>query len=246
MATLLLLSPHLDDAVFSVGAYAADRAREGDAVVAATVFTASVPNPTGFALRCQTDKGYGPAVDYMALRRAEDVAACGMLGIQAEHWGFCEAPHRGYERPAALFAGVREGAGEEHVVAAIADRLRAWLAAHADTLEVAYPIGAGNHVDHLLVIRAAREVRAERPDLRWWQWYDQPYTARAGATAEGTLVPVTAAMLARKWSACAAYASQARYQFYEALGENAPAVLEPGDLERRIARVLGQVESRGT
>ena len=71
----LALSPHLDDAAFSCGGLLAGLSAAGWRVVVATVFTASVPEPKGFALACQTDKGLDPSVDYMALRRTEDAAA---------------------------------------------------------------------------------------------------------------------------------------------------------------------------
>ena len=70
----LALSPHLDDAVFSCGGTLARLAGAGWRVVVATLFAASVPDPTGFALACQTDKGLAPDVDYLALRRDEDAA----------------------------------------------------------------------------------------------------------------------------------------------------------------------------
>ena len=74
-----------------------------------TIFTASVPDPQGFALRCQTDKGIPPEVDYMALRRAEDAAFTTFANVHdTRHWDYREAPHRGYESPADLFAGVRD------------------------------------------------------------------------------------------------------------------------------------------
>ncbi len=258
---MLLLSPHLDDAVFSLGALAADLARRGQSVTTATVFTATVPNPTGFALRCQTDKGYAPEVDYMALRRSEDLAACALLGVTAEHWGFAEAPHRGYGSPEALFAGMRAGDGAEvRLVDALAERIAAVLTERSvDT--VAYPVGAGNHVDHLLLIAAVERVRARFPDIRWLQWLDQPYAARQGgkglallarifdfAKTVGGLAEVGAEwcafdwsgggdeLLARKWRACAAYASQVGYQFYGAVGEERPV---GADDAARISEVLG-------
>ena len=75
MPTALALLPHLDDEVFSCGRTLAVLADAGWGVLPCTVFTASVPNPTGFTLACQTDKGFLPEADYMALRRAEDAAA---------------------------------------------------------------------------------------------------------------------------------------------------------------------------
>ena len=54
--TALFLSPHLDDVAFSCGGTAAALGRAGWRLVVATVFTASMPAPTGFALACQLDK----------------------------------------------------------------------------------------------------------------------------------------------------------------------------------------------
>jgi LmbE family N-acetylglucosaminyl deacetylase len=65
MPVALALSPHLDDAAFSCGGTLALLARRGWQVVLCTVFTASVDNPTGFALACQADKGVGPEIDYI-------------------------------------------------------------------------------------------------------------------------------------------------------------------------------------
>ncbi len=70
----LFLSPHLDDVAFSCGGTLVGLAAGGWETHLATAFTASVPDPQGFALACQLDKGLGPEVDYMALRRAEDHA----------------------------------------------------------------------------------------------------------------------------------------------------------------------------
>ncbi len=67
--TALALSPHLDDAAFSAGGTLHALGRAGWRVVVATIFTRSMPEPQGFALRCQTDKGLAPDIDYMALRR---------------------------------------------------------------------------------------------------------------------------------------------------------------------------------
>lgn len=252
----LFLSPHLDDAVFSAGALIASLPPGSTAV--ATCFTATVDNPTGFALTCQTDKGYGPEVDYMALRRAEDQAACEILGAATLHLDLPEAPHRGYESADALF-GEMEAA--DRVEPVLEERLRKTLA-EVQPRTVCYPFGVGRHVDHQRVIDSTWRVRASFPGIRWIRWYDQPYVARhrrnfpelAFTRRVRGLVEVgddTCAMtyepverqpegpLARKVRAAAAYASQAGYQFGAALGLP-PASGE--ELEGRIARVLGRRE----
>ena len=92
MPAALALSPHLDDAAFSCGGTLARLARGGARVVVATPFTATVPDPTGFALACQLDKGLGAHVDYMALRRAEDVSAVEHLGAGLDDHAAAPAP----------------------------------------------------------------------------------------------------------------------------------------------------------
>ena len=63
MPTALALSPHLDDAAFSAGGTLVRLAAGGWQVVMATVFTASVADPQGFALACQLDKGLSAEVE---------------------------------------------------------------------------------------------------------------------------------------------------------------------------------------
>lgn len=200
---ILFVSPHLDDAVFSAGALIADLTPEHEVVIA-TVFTQSVPNPTGFALRCQTDKDIAADVDYMALRRAEDAQATANLGARAMWLDLPEAPHRGYDSASALFGPRLPQDDLGPVTAAIAP-----LVAQASL--VFGPYGHGKHVDHLLVRDALQACG--------WAlyWLDQPYALRAPFKADAALTqrhyaPKPTAVSA-KLAACAAYASQLDFQF---------------------------------
>ena len=214
--TALALSPHLDDAAFSCGGTLAGLARRGWRVTMATVFTASVAGPTGFALACQLDKGLGPEVDYLAIRRDEDSGAARALGVEPEWLGLPEAPHRGYESAPSLFAGVREGDEIGPEVGEAIDRLVARLRPDL----ILAPQGVGNHVDHLQVVAAIRD----RPGLLGrTAWYrDLPYAAKfpeAGAAPglPAGLVeapfPLGAADLRAKLAGSACYATQLGFQF---------------------------------
>ena len=214
--TALALSPHLDDAAFSCGGALARLAGAGWRVVVATIFTASVPDPRGFALACQTDKGLGPEVDYMALRRDEDAAALRALGAHPVWMPFREAPHRGYADAVSLFAGT---SAEDHVVAALAPALADLVAAHEPDLVLA-PQAIGGHADHIQVVRAIAAATVGGPIL-WWRDYPytvrdasprQPFGARMGGldTVDLALTPAEAEAKRR---ACHAYASQIGFQF---------------------------------
>ena len=215
MPTALFLSPHLDDAAFScAGTLLALQA--GWDICHCTVFTASVPDPKGFALRCQTDKNIAPDVDYMALRRREDQEFARIIGVKdVRHWDFAEAPHRGYESPAMLFAGIRDG---DEVWRPIAERLSDLISELSPT-HILAPQGLGNHVDHLQLITAVRKVADD--DLVWW-YRDTPYAIREpnanpspllplGLTEQAT--PLSEEMLARKIAGACAYKSQIGFQF---------------------------------
>ncbi len=211
----LAVSPHLDDAVFSAGGRLAQLAREGWRVVVATVFTASVPDPQGFALACQLDKGLSAAVDYMALRRNEDAAACQLIGAAPRWLPFAEAPHRGYGDARALFAGLQ---GHDDIVARLRPALTALLAELKPDLLLA-PQAVGGHVDHCAVLEALDGL-ADAGTL-WWR--DYPYLARPGPVPEPyavwfppqteTVVILDEASRAAKTQAALAYASQLGFQF---------------------------------
>ena len=219
MPTALFLSPHLDDVAFSCGGTLL-RVADNPAwrVVLCSVFTESVENPQGFALRCQTDKGIAPEVDYMALRRAEDAAFAEAAGVDdAWHWELPEAPHRGYESPAELFAGERP---DDAVWQPVRDALTSFDAELQPDLVFA-PQGLGNHVDHLQTIRAVLGVYPAAGKVLWYR--DTPYAIREpSARPAGLLdtagltprrVPLPEAVLARKIDGCCRYVSQVGFQF---------------------------------
>jgi LmbE family N-acetylglucosaminyl deacetylase len=202
----LFVSPHLDDVAFSVGGAFAALSQAGWHTILLTVFTSSVPDPQGFALACQTDKGIPPEVDYMALRRAEDQKAAEILGAaEVIHLDHAEAPHRGYDSKEALF-------GEPF------DEIALDLP-EAD--ELFLPQGIGGHVDHLLVVRATNQLKARR-------YRELPYGLKDAAEAEGDAF----APSKRKLDACAAYASQLDFQF----GGEAKMRAALGGAQERVTR----------
>ena len=213
MPTALVLSPHLDDAAFSCGGCMAQLADAGWCTVMATAFTATVLPVAGFALACQLDKGLGPDVDYMALRREEDRAAAAILGVTDLRWlDLPEAPHRGYESAAALFGAIRK---DDAVWRLLADKIVALLDELQPDLVLA-PQGLGSHVDHQQMIGAVRQAAPRQ--LAFYR--DTPYALRdTNAVSDHVpsglreCAPGIAAGLERKIAASCAYRSQIGFQF---------------------------------
>lgn len=203
---LVAVSPHLDDAAFSAGGALAAHVRDGGRVTIVTCFTGNVAQPTGFALACQLDKGLGPDIDYMALRRAEDERACAVIGATPVHLSFLEAPHRGYDSALALF-------GPRLATDKMADYLAPELArAVAGATLILGPLGIGDHVDHHIVRDALTRVADPERLLLWEDW---PYLDRADrvpADPDWT-VTLDAELIERRIAMCSAYESQLGFQF---------------------------------
>ena len=234
MPSALFLSPHLDDVAFSCAGTLARLLDAGWQARVLTVFTGSVLNPQGFALSCQTDKGLGPEVDYMSLRRDEDQEFARILGVPIEHWPLLEAPHRGYHSAPRLFEEMHPSD-------------EAWrdIAARLQVLEapdlVFAPQGLGGHVDHHQVIRAVLEAEWE-PVTCWYR--DTPYAIRVHRARPSLMLPHgleeravdIGSQLQRKIDGACAYASQIGFQF-----GGAPEVeVKLRDFHEREARRAGK------
>lgn len=206
MSHIVAISPHLDDAAFSVGGLLAAHARAGGRVTIVTCFTGNVAKPAGFALACQLDKGLPADVDYMALRRAEDAAACAVIDAAPVHLPLLEAPHRGYHSAPELFDGRRD---DDSMLAPLTAALSAEIEALAPDLLLG-PMAIGNHVDHWLVRDALAAIGV--PVLLWEDW---PYLRRserpAGVAAR--VHQLSDADRADRLAMCAAYTSQIGFQF---------------------------------
>ena len=139
---LLVVSPHLDDAVLSLGAYLADRVRAGVPVQVWTAFTQAPVSGT-------VPRRLRPFADYAA-RIAEDDHAVALLGAGARRF---DLPERVWRTPparglAAAFRTPSDRSGFGQL-----DRLEE-IAAEAlarPGVRVLAPLGIGHHVDHLEV-----------------------------------------------------------------------------------------------
>jgi quercetin dioxygenase-like cupin family protein/LmbE family N-acetylglucosaminyl deacetylase len=159
----LYLSPHLDDVPLScAGAIAAQRAA-GEDVRVVTFFTADTEaslSPLAHWFHTAWDRGDAP----YAARRAEDAAACGLLGVDVHHEGLLEAIYRRDADGAPLYADKTEMfSAIDRRETTVVDALEARMRTHALDFgaDVLYaPMGLGRHADHQVVIAAARRVAA--------------------------------------------------------------------------------------
>ena len=189
---VVVVSPHLDDAVLSLGATIARTTRSGARVEVLTVF-AGDPSSRAPAGGWDTRAGFATEGEATLARRAEDLQACGQLGAETGWLSF----------PGGSYAGAR---GEEEteaiwssLVAAVADadaalvpgfpltnRDHAWLSELIE--QRGLPCRTGMYVEQPYRYMA----RGERSPL------EQTWETRGVAIGD----------YRRKWGAVLAYASQ--------------------------------------
>jgi LmbE family N-acetylglucosaminyl deacetylase len=152
---LVVLSPHLDDAVLSLGGLIAARVRSGGRVEVWTAFTAGPADPGAVPRRLR------PFADYRA-RVVEDDAALDLLGAGRRRLGLAERVWR--DPPA---QGLRAAFRTPELVSSF-ERLGELTEAAVEALgrpggELLGPLGVGHHVDHIEVALAVLAA-AERLD----------------------------------------------------------------------------------
>ncbi|MBZ8140957.1 hypothetical protein CLD22_13730 [Rubrivivax gelatinosus] len=197
----LVVSPHLDDAVFGCGVWLASRPGS----VVATVF-AGVPDDPSRATDWDRRCGFTSAGEAVAVRLDEDRRALARLGAEPRWLAFADSQY-----------------GQEPTRADVAQALRALLE-RENPRWLLLPLGLF-HSDHRLVHEAAVDAFAGRGDgLDLVFWEDALYRGMPGvlqarlaellaAGQVGTPLfdaPPNSATLAAKRKAVSAYASQLR------------------------------------
>lgn len=168
----IYLSPHLDDVVLSCGAIVWQQVQAGQKVEIWSIFAGDPPEGDlpPFALTLHERWQTGPQA--YAVRRAEDRAACAVLGAQPRHLHFADCIYRRLPSGEPLIAENEQLFAPLHpqeapLLQEISDLLAAYLPRNAMLIS---PLSIGGHVDHRLV-RAA----AERLGRRLGYYADYPY-----------------------------------------------------------------------
>jgi LmbE family N-acetylglucosaminyl deacetylase len=182
---VVVVSPHIDDAVLSLGAAISNAARDGARVTILTVL-AGDPGSTEPAGEWDRECGFPTAGEAATVRRAEDAAACAQLGATAVWLPYSD--HQ-YER----------GASDDEIRAAVVEAVGSSL-----VLQPGFPL---SHPDHQWLHRM---IEPAFPPERRGFYLEQPYAASFGSDAPEGWRRLTATLRdqRRKLAACRAYASQ--------------------------------------
>jgi len=210
----IVLAPHLDDGVLSCGGTLHQLAQAGERVLVATVMAGDAPGGASEYAQSLRER-WALDTSAEAVRRAEDAAACAILGAEFIHWPIPDCIYRGgadgtmyYQSDDEIFGPVHPD--EMELVADVAALLRDL----PPVQRILAPLTVGHHVDHIFVRRAAEKVFGDS----LWYYEDYPYVqqegsveavlAQGGQEWEASVQPLTGAGLQAKIRAILAYRSQ--------------------------------------
>ena len=167
---VLVVSPHLDDAVLSLGGSIASWCAAGTRVVIASVYTTGPP----LADLAPSMRAFA---DYAA-RCAEDDAACATVGAEVRRLGQIERAFRPpYLTGWSFFTTPPDRSGFT-TLSAVTRALEPL--ADLDPAQIFVPLGIGNHIDHVETLIAATDWALAHGWLARLRFYEDFY-ALSGA-----------------------------------------------------------------
>jgi len=178
MKTILILSPHLDDAALSCGGWMAAAAAAGGQVTVFNLFCAPYKGPLSPAAR-ELHASWGDPVDISGLRLAEDRQALGMLGAQGMYGDARDLIYRQDAQGAWLYAHMADLQGRRHPADDALVRHYFEIITrqfNKDAVEVYAPLGIGGHIDHLLAFDIGAGL--QQAGYAVWFYEDLPYALR--------------------------------------------------------------------
>ncbi len=180
---LLYLSPHLDDVALSCGGQIFQHTQAGRRVLIVTV-TAGEPDLDASGhistyARSLHDR-WAIVADAVAGRRAEDAAACAILGADFLHLDVADCIYRLHPKTGQPFYVSDEDLfGPVHAAeAGLVNRLAERFGELSGAGQIVVPLGVGNHVDHQIT-RLAAERAWGVAGLIYYE--DYPYAQQPGA-----------------------------------------------------------------
>lgn len=249
---VLVVSPHLDDAVFSIGGFLWELHQGGHTVTVVTMM-AGIEGMQETKTGAQANRSGGldsASVDPFQVRRTEDIRAMDVLGIRYLHLDRETALNRTRADGSPLYPSsdhIQSGpTADDPTLAAVVDALR-----HVDhTIEhqsVLGPIGHGGHPDHKIVHAALMQVFAGQP---LFLWYDRPYSSRYRLRNPLAIrVPMTPTIATKKVEASNCYASQTMQLYLSAspvdeiLGDGIERFIKGSSANIVAEKVVRRIES---
>lgn len=163
---IVILSPHLDDAVLSLGSHIVKWQREGKKITVITIFTrfeSKIKLPR-YSWEYIKKSGFDSVKKFELARNKEDRLVMEGLGVRYKYWNFIDAGFRGwYKTKESLMGGIINYRDKKLV-----KNIRAKISSIKTDL-ILVPFGVGGHVDHIILKEATKEIKIKN------YYLDVPY-----------------------------------------------------------------------
>ena len=229
----LVVSPHLDDAFFSLGGMLSNDAPYRQVVV--DVFTVTRHAPRGHSPQWGCAKGDVECIT--RLRKEEELRNCKSVRAEVEFLDFLDAPLRGRK----IFHS--SPLDEKQLSDSIKERIRAPVREAQRTF---FPLAVGRHIDHAIVSRIGLELTVEEGTLaRTYFYEDLPYSAEkkvyplidpaaGGSKVRSSLISFP---VLKKWRLCSNYRSQFSNRAYRKMLRYAKGIKLFGTFYERVWQI---------
>lgn len=211
---IVVLSPHLDDGVFSTSEYCLRKSNEGAVIRFLTLFSSLASNVlSNDSQKYMQRSGFNNLQLFDKARRKEDRCAMKTLGFGYTHVGLVDGGFRAY-RDRLLYPSHKElfsgqvSTEDRSVLAKVGREIKR---ATKTATKVLVPLGVGNHVDHLITRSAGLRVVSKEKIVFY---VEQPYGMYVRNWKFHTflsmrkIVRISTSMSKQKQKAIACYKSQ--------------------------------------
>ncbi|GAB4027743.1 MAG: hypothetical protein Fur0011_6500 [Candidatus Microgenomates bacterium] len=218
---IYILSPHFDDAAFSLGSFMSTYASHNPIKVI-NIFTQADSHPPTLSARAFLSQiGTNDPIELFNKRRQEDKKALFSLGVTITNWGAVDAlwrrhsdnsilPEIGANYPTYRFhiSRGRVSSHDQYLIKQLKSKLLKTLPKIGD-YRLIVPLGHGGHVDHVI----ARQIgEAMVPATKLCYYLDFPYSIRDGVLIGHAPIshkPISIPTnVSRKKALCELYVSQ--------------------------------------
>jgi LmbE family N-acetylglucosaminyl deacetylase len=215
----IYISPHLDDAVLSLGGLIWEKARTEVDVSIWTICAGDPPSSKLSSFAVSIHERWGLGSNAVEHRRGEDILACSILGADYYHFDIPDCIYRVspitgdflYESENDLWSSIHPD--EYDLLVELEKQLEEKFPINAN---IVCPLGIGDHVDHKLTVEAVtgafREI-SKGKNLKIYYYKDFPYVMEKKGkpdlgSLKSRLITISPGGITAWQEAIAAYRSQ--------------------------------------
>ena len=159
---IIILSPHLDDAILSMGSLLTDLVMLGKKITVISVFTEGSEAKSEFSSMLVKQSNLETIQEYFKVRKEEDKKALKSFGLlKVEHLGFIDAAWRVNNKKQLLYPNTIKGEvllDDTNIIRSLESKLKKIKNITSENTIIFAPLARGRHVDHQIVRNVVNKI----------------------------------------------------------------------------------------